>query len=304
MKTLLEELLYGSKEKFNIDKDILDLVDKSILFKVDNVSEYFFSFHLNSNDGLNKLIQTLPNVAPPFKKFFMEFKSPKIIPLLDGSSQIDINNFNTIGLLFNCKEPNEFNYEVSQKLDETIKWVYSINIFIKENANSIPYSPIIEIIIPVNSEGTIPNYTYYTWPYRKGLSDDYLKIFDTVQKEYVGVCLLSLSFIHCKNVVVTNIDPIKKFHGKRNRYGPHIKFKTLSIEPMKKILRVEGKSESKGLSYALHICRGHFKTFEDKGLFGKHFGTFWWDDQVRGKVQNGIVEKDYSIKTEGIKNVS
>ena len=34
---------------------------------------------------------------------------------------------------------------------------------------------------------------------------------------------------------------------------------------------------------ALHICRGHFKTFTDIApLFGKLRGTYWWADHIRG----------------------
>ena len=74
-------------------------------------------------------------------------------------------------------------------------------------------------------------------------------------------------------------------------------FKTLEIEPMKRILRTEGQSEKTGLRQALHICRGHFKDYsKGGGLFGKYKGLYWWESQVRGSVSEGTIVKDYSVK--------
>ncbi len=39
-----------------------------------------------------------------------------------------------------------------------------------------------------------------------------------------------------------------------------------------------------------------FKDFsKGKGLFGKYKDVFWWDSQVRGRVDQGVVLKDYAI---------
>jgi hypothetical protein len=59
---------------------------------------------------------------------------------------------------------------------------------------------------------------------------------------------------------------------------------------------VRERRRRRGLVHALHICRGHFKTFtEDAPLFGKRVGTYWWASQVRGKAEEGVVEKDYRV---------
>ena len=65
---------------------------------------------------------------------------------------------------------------------------------------------------------------------------------------------------------------------------------------MKKVLREEGKSEETGLKHALHICRGHFKDYRDgKGLFGRYKDIYWWESQVRGNGEHGVVLKDYNV---------
>ena len=67
---------------------------------------------------------------------------------------------------------------------------------------------------------------------------------------------------------------------------------------MAKILKEQGECETKGLQYALHICRGHFKDFsQSKGLFSRNKGLFWWDPQVRGNREIGGVIKDYKVKS-------
>lgn len=38
------------------------------------------------------------------------------------------------------------------------------------------------------------------------------------------------------------------------------------------------------------------KNFDDKPLFGKLKGTYWWNPHVRGTEESGVVEKDYRIK--------
>jgi hypothetical protein len=108
---------------------------------------------------------------------------------------------------------------------------------------------------------------------------------------------LTLSFFHCKNVTVRQEQPpvaLAKAHIRRHGI-PLLRYHTLDIRPMQRVLRHEGQSEGHGLARALHICRGHFKDFRQKGLFGKHFGMYWWDMHIRGNRAAGIVHKDYAM---------
>jgi hypothetical protein len=111
--------------------------------------------------------------------------------------------------------------------------------------------------------------------------------------------LLANSFLHCRNVSTEEHVPSAKLNkAYLRRHGlPLVRYKTLTIEPMKRILRKEGQVEANGLSKALYICRGHFKDYrESAGLFGKHKGLFWWDMHARGALDHGVVVKDYAIK--------
>jgi hypothetical protein len=101
--------------------------------------------------------------------------------------------------------------------------------------------------------------------------------------------------MHCKNVDVRSVDPPERLSKKHERrYGrPLTRYHVLNIEPMRRVLTSEGEAQTKGLRHAMHICRGHFKTYtEEAPLFGRHTGTYWWESEARGKPEHGVVEKD------------
>lgn len=112
----------------------------------------------------------------------------------------------------------------------------------------------------------------------------------------------ALNFLHCKNVSITeNHTPKKliKANIRRGKERPYFeRYYTLGIEPMKRVLDTEGKAQSVGVKKAFHICRGHFKTYDDKPLFGRLRGTFWTPAHIKGNIGRGIVRKDYEIKTD------
>jgi hypothetical protein len=64
---------------------------------------------------------------------------------------------------------------------------------------------------------------------------------------------------------------------------------------MKAILQKTAQENHTGLKRALHICRGHFAHYEDKGLFGKYKGRFWIPQHVRGSIETGAALKDYQV---------
>lgn len=110
--------------------------------------------------------------------------------------------------------------------------------------------------------------------------------------------LTAISFMHCKNVVMSPVDPPAKLSLKHQRKHnrPLSRYHVLQIEPMKTILSAEGNIEAVGIKKALHICRGHFATYSpEKPLFGKYSGTFWKPYHVRGSKKEGQVLKDYKV---------
>jgi hypothetical protein len=118
---------------------------------------------------------------------------------------------------------------------------------------------------------------------------------------YLAPLLLTISFMHCRNVSLRPVDPPERLsrNHARKHGKPLTRYHVLEIEPMRRILDSEGEAQTKGLRHALHICRGHFKTFgEQSPLFGRHVGTYWWPAHVRGNVEHGAVEKDYRVRVD------
>jgi hypothetical protein len=113
--------------------------------------------------------------------------------------------------------------------------------------------------------------------------------------------MLALSFMNCKNVALREHEPPPLTRKQaRGRGGvPFVRHYTLDIAPMREVLRREGGAEQTGIRRALHICRGHFANYSEKGLFGKHFGRFWVPAHVRGHADHGRIKKEYAVHPPG-----
>lgn len=121
----------------------------------------------------------------------------------------------------------------------------------------------------------------------------------SVSGEGNHIALLAMSFANCKNVTRTEltgkeVEPDRPWVRKHN--PPQIKYHVLNINPMRDVLRTEGRSDEVGIQKALHLCRGHFASYsEERPLFGKYAGQFWIPQHVKGKADKGVVLKDYKI---------
>ena len=95
------------------------------------------------------------------------------------------------------------------------------------------------------------------------------------------------SLLACKNVVVEDCEfPPKQMQKKRRRKGksPLTIFKRLRIGPIQEVTKkMKGMTDLERVKQALHLCRGHFKTYTDAmPLLGRHVGTYWWESHARG----------------------
>lgn len=118
-------------------------------------------------------------------------------------------------------------------------------------------------------------------------------------KTWLHVPLLAISFTHCKNVMVEDHVPSDKLiqRSLQRRGVPKVTYKTLIIQPMREVLQREGgMAHGNSAQKALHICRGHFADYRERGLFGKHHGVYWIDMHVRGQRKDAVVLKDYAVK--------
>jgi hypothetical protein len=123
---------------------------------------------------------------------------------------------------------------------------------------------------------------------------------EAVLKSLVAIIGLGISFMHCKNVVVTERDEIpSRGLSKNPNTPPSIRYRVVDISGFRKNIKKSSPTESnsEATQRALHVCRGHFATYTDEApLFGKHVGQFWIPDHARGSFERGAVIKDYETK--------
>lgn len=237
-----------------------------IVVKIQNVYDYLctnFSSSVSSSGYIN-IPKEAPFPIPQFPVMFFEYKV------------INANGYENAGLylVVKGKSKDQIKYDVCSFINNCVI------AFMKDITFTLPDCECI-------NHGEL------------SVTDNFnLEVEDYFITECVFPALLAMSFMNCKNVQVAEHNPPDKVQRKRekNKKPPLTRYYTLEIEPMKKILKTEGKVDEVGLQRALHICRGHFKDYSNgKGLFGKYKGLYWWDSTIRGTSEAGIIEKDYSI---------
>lgn len=161
--------------------------------------------------------------------------------------------------------------------------------------------PFGTLVMLVDERGCIaPDSAKTVLPYRvsETIEEGDASALGAVVNGLILPCHFAIGFLNCKNVIVEQRQApaalSKSFQKKNGK--PLLRYHTLEIEPMRKVLEGEGGISRNGLGKALHICRGHFATYtEDKPLFGRVTGTFWKSSHVRGDLKHGAVVTDYKV---------
>lgn len=121
-----------------------------------------------------------------------------------------------------------------------------------------------------------------------------------VVDQWLDTALMVMSMINCSNVGVDDETPSYPRPDRRRlaRKGkPLVTFKRLHVKPHKS--HAPSGMTGDGGKVAIHIVRGHFKTYTaERPLLGKHTGTYWWQPMLRGTDQKSFVIKDYEVDTD------
>lgn len=270
----------------NLNAWLREAVPQNPTIVVDNVTQYFFDNLLAKNWDQER---DFPNVAPPIETMFIETRAPS-----PRGKWIEDNVLGW-GSLFRTWENDRAEWHWRGRWHTEVTNVY------ETTSDGVIAYPIT-LLIKIHGDGSLVHepgknlqYGWGTDPGLEPLADNEL-----AHRLYADTCvfMLALSFFHCKNVQVRDGTINRRTARTHTRqYGvPPEKYYVLEIEPMKQVLRTEGGAETAGIEKALHICRGHFKDFREKGLFGRHHDIFWWDDHVRGNFEKGITIKDYEVE--------
>jgi hypothetical protein len=242
-------------------------VDCPVIY-IDNVAEYF------TRQGSLDMTRDLPNVAPPLSDAFFEYRW-----IRDGKCGSDA--WRVRAGEFTAAEHD------AAKCRFDCRWFLRCQHIWRNDDGKLVLGKHL-LWVHVGDDGLL---SVVGVDSQSSESDLRLNI------AWLMPVLLSISFMHCKNVRHVENTP-RGIEAKRAaKMGkPLLKFYTLEIDPMKETLRREGNVETVGLPLALHRCRGHFKDYRQSGLFGKIKGIFWWGPALRGAAENGVVIKDYAVK--------
>ena len=259
----------------------------------DNVANYFYT---QSDQEHWSIDRDFPNIAPPFPKFWVEWKMVMTIHSKDeGDTDVSklLPQGGRVGQMFVALDPSEVKGE---NIPGNCKWIYWCDMWTDYHQPGITaVGPQGATFICDDDQGrAIGN----PWMHSYG-GDDVIEILKNMMAWY-NPTLLAISFLHCKNVTlvdnVVDAPLAKKWASKHGGQRP-VAYKTLIIEPLKAILRKEGRAHEHGLQKALHICRGHFADYTGgRGLFGKYHGKFWIPSVVRGTRGVKAAPREIEVK--------
>lgn len=126
----------------------------------------------------------------------------------------------------------------------------------------------------------------------------------TLQAEHgteVTATLAIMDVMSCKNVgmeLVAAPAALNKKRLKKNK-TPVFAYRTLVVDLRgSRTVRPGAQADSPGsATQPLHIRFGHYKTYtEERPLFGKHVGRYWWQPVTKGDLAHGKVVKRYKLK--------
>jgi hypothetical protein len=254
-----------------------------------DVSDIAREFWESRADDFPYAWEQLPNVAPPFARYFM-FAAPKVYRA--AGKEIHIRPGGSMGVLFDAV-----------KLDDG--WRVSAGC-VGGGETGIRWQPFM-IQYLVRSDGGLGRFDQGQFRVLGDFSDiEHMRRMGWTSQNVISALtgliypfVLATSILHCKNVSAKRIDVPRSLALACERRGrPRYSYSVLDINPMRAVLRTEGGMGDGGNSFvkALHLCRGHFKDYRDgNGLFGRFKGVYWWDATARGNVSAGVRIKDYRV---------
>jgi hypothetical protein len=256
--------------------DILTWPELPVLL-IDNVAEYFFS----SDQEYWDLSKDFPNFAPPYPAFWVEHKMVKQIHSKEkGNTDIaSLVPRGRVGMLIHALDPADCQ---GQDIPASARWILWCELFIDFGKPGVTADgPHGSVFACIDAEGEI-----IEPPSMQSFADSSDEALMMSLITWFYPAFLAVSFLHCRNVSVVENHvpaPLAKRFRERRGIAP-CSYKTLIIEPLKKILRTEGRSAEHGIQSALFICRrGHFRDYrEGRGLFGKYKQLVWMPRIVRG----------------------
>ncbi len=271
--------------------DFAEAMTEAVVIEASNVAEYFYA----GTPQEEWSFADFPCVAPPYSTMFIEMGRPsRIVSEVSGVTPSNRLPWRW-GTLIRATDGDPLGRFGGMQP----RWTLRIDMVEQEGPDEPVDGPLLRWLVGVDESGSIID----------GLTETTASAFhverhpelrDAFQglAPFLWPALLTLSFMHCRNVSLAENGPPARLQAFRRKTGrrPLFDWVTLDIEPMKQVLPHEGRVGDVGLQRALHRCRGHFKDYRGgRGLFGKLHGLYFFGDAERGNATVGVRGKDYRI---------
>lgn len=256
-----------------------------------------------------------PNIMPPFRKFFIEWRTDQSRGgILFTSCPIETDEeVRTV----KAKEPRVAH------LDLLGCWMSEADVFLNVGPNVVHAGTVLYFVDVDGTAKRIGERGFFLISPNQAVEElvnssrelaesaafgviqerrEHVTPFAAMMVSALNLGLLAISFMHSRSVSMPERElregeVRRRMRRPGQRAEPVIRYRVLEIEPLRRILRTEGKSDEVGLRQALHTVRGHWRHYREKGLFGRDDlrGSFWIEEFRRGDPDHGTVIKDYEI---------
>lgn len=196
-----------------------------------------------------------------------------------------------------CKNANVYFVSKTEKIEEVYKTHYWMFM------GMVDFDFLVcETIIDCNKNGVgintenIKINVFDTKITRQFLASGEKETLDTLVSDLspLKAVLHAVNLLHCKNIELVD-EPLTRQQRRLKERKARTIYKVLAIKEGDKSYRYLDHGHD-GSKKALHLCRGHFRTYtDDAPLFGRVTGTFWIPAHVKGNKQYGEVVKDYKV---------
>lgn len=257
----------------------------------DNIDEFILG-HGWHETGPGLDAKDIPNLVPPFASYWYEWRW----------SDPDLRKIGhrIAGALVESYEVPE-----KERADKGHRWEITLLPFLLDYQDRI-FHPIFRPVAYTTEAGDLVSCTIVDSPFARNVTyapDE--RAMRDLSLAVLTPTLIGLTFLNCRNVELIDAAPappkLNKAHHKRT--GKWLsRYKLIEITPMSRIIRkTEGETGNEHKARSLHVVRGHFKRYQDRGLFGRVKGTFFWHQQARGSMAGGEIKADYRIRLDGKK---
>jgi len=290
LKTIYEMVMKSSIE----DEYKRGMAD-AVIVRADNVARYVEEH----GDTFQSLTESFPVVTPPFELMWIEYFHKHTIvtipaEMVSGTvpATLDLGK-GGIGYFVerNDYRKGDIPAHVRKKVqatmgdDSEVRWLVLISqsaVYAGKLSNPHPRPEALYVLM-LDEHGAVLD----VYQAHSDLPDGVSLI------NLMSPVMMTLALMHCKNVVIEEVDPNLDPNGqrkKRNRHArPSVRYRIIKIRSM---TRRSGTGTHEGDTgpVSFHIRRGHFKDYTQTGLFGRHFGIYWWDAAAVGSTAAGRVE--------------